>query len=272
MLRQPLTIVVVIASVYVLVCLLAYLFQSRMVFFPDRKLLGNPSAVGLAYEDITFKTSDGVEIHGWYLPADGAKRTLLFCHGNAGNISHRFDSLRIFNRLGLSVLIFDYRGYGRSQGMPPSEEGTYRDADGAYRYLVEQRGVEPSRIIAFGRSLGSAVAVELASRAEVGALIAESSFTSLPDVGQRAYPILPVKLLSRIRYDSKSRVGSIAAPKLFVHSRDDELIPFSLGRRLYEAASEPKQFAEIGGDHNSGFAVSGAQYTNALRSFLASLD
>lgn len=269
--RQLLTIAVFIACAYALVCVLAYVFQSRMVFFPDRKLVAKPSAVGLAFEDVAFTTADDVEIHGWFLPREGAAHTLLFCHGNAGNISHRFDSLRIFHELGLSVLIFDYRGYGRSAGGPPSETGTYRDADAAYRYLIDERGVDPSRLIVFGRSLGSGVAIELASRMPVGALIAESSFTSLPDVGQRAYPILPVKLLSRIRYDSASRVASIAAPKLFVHSRDDELIPFALGRRLFDEAAEPKHFVEIQGDHNSGFATSGAQYTAALRAFLESL-
>ena len=271
MLRQLLTILAFVAAGYAAICALAYIFQSRMVFFPDRKLVGEPSAMGLAFEDVLFKASDGIGIHGWFVPAVGARYTLLFCHGNAGNISHRFDSLRIFNELGLSVLIFDYRGYGRSEGVPPSEAGTYVDAEAVYRWLVDERGVDPSTIIVFGRSLGSGVAVELASRVECAALIAESSFTSLPDVGQRAYPILPVKLLSRIRYDSAARIDAVRVPKLFVHSRDDEIIPFSLGRRLFDAAPEPKTFLEINGDHNSGFVISRGQYIAGLAAFIDSL-
>jgi len=269
--RQPLNIVALVLAAYVLVCVLAYVFQARLVFFPDRAMVATPADIGLGFEEVFLPATDGPRLHAWFVPAPEARYTVLFCHGNAGNISHRLDSIRIFHDLGLAVLIFDYRGYGRSEGHP-SESGTYADAAGAYRYLVDERGVAPGDIILFGRSLGSAVAVELASRVEARALIAESAFTRLPDVGQRAYPVLPVKWLSTIRYDSLSRIGRVEVPKLFVHSTADDIIPYDLGRRLYEAASEPKQFVDISGDHNSGFIVSGGHYTDALRAFLDSLD
>ncbi len=192
---------------------------------------------------------------------------LLFCHGNGGNISYRLDSIDIFNRLDLSVLIFDYRGYGGSTGQP-SEKGTYRDAESAWRYLVELKKKKPEKIILFGESLGGAVAAEIASRHSAGGLILMSSFTSIPELGGRLYPFLPVKLLSKFSYATIDRIPAITAPKLIIHSPDDEIIPFDMGLTLYEKAAEPKQFLQIRGDHNEGILVSGELCVQGFKDFL----
>lgn len=256
------------AAVYVGISLSLYLFQSRLVFFPDRQMAATPKAIGLDYEDVYVQSGDGPRIHAWFVPAKNARYTLLFCHGNAGNISHRLESLLIFHRLGLSSLIFDYAGYGLSEGAP-SEAQTYRDAEAAWRYLVEERGMQPQSIVIFGRSLGGAVATWLAAKVNAAALITESAFTSVPDMGAALYPILPVRLLARIRYDTRERIRLVNSPVLTIHSRDDEMIPFAHGQALYESASEPKTFLEIRGGHNDGFLVSGDQYVRGIESFLA---
>jgi hypothetical protein len=197
--------------------------------------------------------------------------TLLFFHGNAGNISHRLDSIRIFADLGLDVFIFDYRGYGLSEGSP-SEPGTYRDATAAWRWLTGERGLAPGQILLFGRSLGAAVALELATRVEPAGVILESAFTSVPDLGAAIYPWLPVRLLSRYRYDNLGRIASVRAPLLVVHSRGDEIVPFRQGQALFAAASEPKRFLELQGGHNDGFLASGVGYRRGLAEFLAGVD
>lgn len=250
--------------------LFVFLYQERLLFLadlPGRQLETTPAALGLAYEPVTLTTRDRVRLHGWFLPAAQDRGVLLFCHGNAGNISHRLDSLQIFHELGVSILIFDYRGYGRSQGRP-TEAGTYRDAEAAWQYLVRERHVEPGRIILFGRSLGAAVAAHLASRHQPGALIMESCFTSVPDMAARLYPLLPVRLLSRFSYNVLDFVPQISSPLLVIHSRDDEIIPFSHGERIFAAARPPKTFLELKGDHNRGFLISGAHYVRGLAGFL----
>ena len=265
------TILFALLGAYLLACVLVFVFQARLVFFPDRAIVASPKHIGLDFEDVFFKTEDALRLHGWFVPAEGARDVLLFFHGNAGNLSHRLDSIRIFHDLGLSVFIIDYRGYGRSGGRV-GEKGTYRDARGAFRYLTEERQIEPSNIVYFGRSLGAAVAIELATEHEPKAVIAESCFTSLPDVGRRIYPWLPVRILARIHYDSVPRVAEITCPKLFIHSRDDEMLPIRLAERLYDAAVDPKAFLTIQGDHNSGFLASGATYIDGLIDFLGSLE
>lgn len=268
--RYPMTVAAIIVGCYLLLCAAAYVFQERMVYFPHRSLDGTPADLGLAYEDVRIDGDDDVTLHGWFVPGAG-ENVLLFFHGNAGNISHRLDSIAIFRSLGLSTLIVDYRGYGHSSGRI-SERGSYADARAAFRYLRDVRGIDPGRIVLFGRSLGSAVAIELATHERPRALIAESCYTSLTDVGARHYRLLPVRLLSRIRYDSVPRVAAIDCPKLFIHSRDDEVVPFTLARRLFEVAAEPKHFLEITGDHNAGFITSGRRYVEGLRQFLAAID
>lgn len=256
---------------YAILTISAYVFQPRMVYFPYPYLETTPEQVGLEYEDVNFQASDGVLLHGWYLPAAGAEFTLIFLHGNGGNISHRLESLKIFNHLGLDVLIFDYRGYGRSQGSP-TESGTYSDAAGAWEYLTETRGVDPTRIVIFGRSLGAAVATWLALQHGSRGLMIESAFTSIEDMGSHHYPWLPIRWLTRFHYNSLTRMPDIDVPLLVIHSRDDEIVPFKLGQRLFDAATNPKEFLELRGGHNDGFLRSGQSYVRGLRGFLESLD
>jgi len=267
MLVQLLTIA---AIAYVGLAAYLYLFQESYVFFPSRAVHATPAAVGLDYDDVRVETDDGVIIHGWFLPAAGARFTVLFLHGNAGNISHRLDSLRLFHRLGLNILIMDYRGYGRSQGRP-SEQGTYQDAEAAWRYLVRTRGIPPEQILVFGRSLGGGVATWLALEHPVGGLIIESTPTSVPDMGTEVYPFLPVRLLARLHYNTLRRIPDVNVPVLVIHSSDDEIVPARHGRRIFAAAREPKAFLAIRGDHNGGFLMSGEDYVKGLRDFIEGL-
>jgi uncharacterized protein len=242
-----------------------YFKQDSMIYFPDKEILQTPKNINLDYRKINFPTKDGVNISGWYIPAKPEKSTLLFCHGNAGNISHLTEYIRIFHEAGFSTLVFDYRGYGKSEGNP-SEEGTYSDAEAAWDYLIRQ-GNPPGKIIVYGQSLGGAVATEVAIRKNPAALIIESSFTSLPDLGADLYPWLPVKLLSKYQYSTVSKIGTIKFPKLIIHSPDDEIVPFQHGRIIYEKASQPKDFLEIRGGHNDGFLISSAIYKDGLMKF-----
>jgi fermentation-respiration switch protein FrsA (DUF1100 family) len=249
---------------------LALLFfnQSKMVYLPQRDMAASPTAIGLRYEEVSFKAKDGVRLHGWFIPSDSARGVLLFCHGNAGNISHRLDSISIFHRLGLSVFIFDYRGYGRSEG-EPTEEGTYSDAEGAWDYLIREKRTPPQSIVIFGRSLGGSIAARTAKNQPAGALILESAFSSFRDAAEDVYPWLPVRFLARYDYDTAAFVARIRCPVLIIHSRDDELIPFRHGERLFTAAKDPKAFLEIIGGHNDGFLRSGKPYMEGLDAFLS---
>ncbi|UZJ44449.1 alpha/beta hydrolase [Marinimicrobium sp. C6131] len=261
----------VLGSGYLALLILTWLLQGCMIHFPSRALKATPADAGLGYEELDLTTSDGERLHAWFVPAREARGVLLFFHGNAGNISHRLESLRIFHELGLEVLILDYRGYGRSSGRP-SEKGLYRDAEAAYDYLIEERKVPPEQLLVFGRSLGAAVGAHLASQRPVGGLILESGFTSVPDLGAELYPFLPVRLLARYRYDTREALSAVTAPVLVVHSRDDDIIPFSHGRALFEAAAEPRQFLELEGDHNTGFLRSRERYVRGLEQFLRTLE
>ena len=264
------TIIVTGVAIYVLIVIILWAFQSRLVYFPHRDIESTPSHAGMAYEMVSLQTSDGVTLSGWHIPSEDSDEILLFCHGNAGNISHRLESIGIFHRLGLSVFVFDYRGYGQSQGRP-DEEGTYLDAAAAWDYLVEKRRIDPGHIIIFGRSLGGAVAAWLAKERSPRGLILESSFTSIPDMGAETYPFLPVRLLSRFGYDTREYVGKVLCPVLIIHSRDDDLVSFHHGRELFEAANEPKEFLEIEGSHNDGFLMSAEKYQRELGRFISSL-
>lgn len=249
-----------------------YFYQPRLLFFPNipsREVKVSPDEVGLPYESVKLLvTGDNVQLDGWFIPAPQARGVVLFCHGNAGNISHRLDSLLLFNKLGLSTLIFDYRGYGRSQGKP-SEQGTYQDAEVAWQHLTQERDVPPQQIILFGRSLGAAVAAHLATIHTPGALIIESCFTSVPDIAADLYPFLPARLMSRLDYNAKEKLQNVGCPVLIVHSPNDEIIPYKHGRALYAAAKEPKRFLELRGGHNDGFLITGKAYRDGLDSFLS---
>lgn len=262
-------------GVYFALAALLYSFQGRLIHLPDtpgRQLEATPAAIGADWEDVQLTARDGVKLHGWYLPASAADApTLLFFHGNAGNISHRLDTLAIFRRLGVATLIIDYRGYGRSEGQP-TEAGLYLDADAAWQHLAHERHIPPERIVAFGRSLGGAIAAHLAAERPVGGLIVESAFTSIPDLGREQYPLFPVRTLARFQYPTREYIARTTAPVLVIHSPDDEIIPYHHGQSLYQAANEPKQFLAIQGGHNTGYLDSDAIYRQGLADFLASID
>lgn len=267
-----LKLILVIAAGYGLLVVIVYLMQGRMLYLanlPGRTLVTTPASRGMDYEDVSIVTSDGVRLHGWFI-AGQSSRVLLFFHGNAGNISHRLDSIRQFHELGLSVLIIDYRGYGQSEGRA-TEKGLYRDAEAAWRYLVEDRGVPASDVIVFGRSLGASVASRLAAEHRPLALIVESSFTSVPDIAGELYPWLPVRWLSRLSHATRDHVRDVRCPVLVVHSRDDEIIPFHHGEEIFAAANEPRTLLAIRGTHNDGFIRDERSYVAGLRAFLSGL-
>ncbi len=252
--------------------------EPRLLYHPNRVIEQTPDKVGLKYENITLTTSDDVQINGWFVPgenlaedADVTRLTVLFCHGNAGNISHRLEKIAVFRDLGVDTFIIDYRGYGRSEGQP-NEEGTYRDAQAAYEYLTQKRKLAPRSIVAYGESLGAAIAADLASKVEVRGLVLEEGFTSIGDVGQRMFPFFPVRWLVRNKYDTIAKLPGIHVPLLILHSRDDTLVDFSHSQRLFAAANEPKQFVELRGSHNDAFATSALTYRAALSKFFAALE
>ena len=251
---------------YFTIVALVFFLQSRLIYFPVRDVATTPQLRGLAFEQVRLQTADGPTLDAWFIPAASARGVVLFCHGNAGNISHRLDSIAIFHSLGLDTLIFDYRGYGRSTGRP-SEDGTYRDATAALRYLVDKRKISPDRIVVFGRSLGAAVATWLATQHQAAALIAESAFTSVPDLAADIYPWLPMRWVARFKYNSLDRIAQVEFPVLVVHSRDDEIIPFRHGQQLYDDARGRKRLLEIRGGHNDGFYASGVVYREGLDRF-----
>jgi fermentation-respiration switch protein FrsA (DUF1100 family) len=261
-------VIISLFGVYVVLGLVLFMFQSRLVYFPEKLMAATPHDVQLSYEAIYFKTRDGVELFGWYVPAPSGKGTILFCHGNAGNISHRLEVLQIFNRMGLSTFIFDYRGYGLSSGKP-TEVGTYLDSDAAWEFLVSRKGIPPDQIVVYGESLGGAVAARLAANHRPGALILASTFTSLPDLGAVLYPLFPVRLLSRFRYSTLEYARRVECPTLVIHSLDDEIVPFRCGRELYNAIAAPKELLSLEGNHNSGFRISGDVYTEGMQGFLS---
>ncbi len=245
-----------------------YLQQPSMTFFPYATLEQTPAEWGLAYEDVYLDTEDGVRLHGWYIPHHGAKQTLLFFHGNAGNISHRGSSVEIFHRLGLNVFIIDYRGFGKSQGKA-DEKGIYKDASTAWRYLTDKRKQNPNDIIVFGRSLGGVVAAQLAARVQPGGLIIESAFSSARDVANAVFPILSRLVFLRYDFNAVAYIKQVRSPVLVLHSPDDEIIPFRLGEKIFQAASEPKFFFRMKGGHNNGFVMSQPGYELALGVFVS---
>ncbi len=237
----------------VLIVVLLRWFENVQVYHPGRNMDATGRELGRPVEDVWFKASDGVELNGWFFPANTnsprAQLAILFCHGNAGNISHRLDMYSAMLATGVNVFAFDYRGYGQSKGSP-DEEGTYRDALAAYQWL-RTKGFADTNIVVFGESLGGGVATEVAVRERVGGLILQSTFTSIPDIGAELFPWLPVRLLGKIKYDTHSKLPGLRVPVLIMHSRSDDLIGYRHAERNFAAANEPKMFWEIKGGHNS---------------------
>jgi len=257
---------------------LLFLFQDKMAYYPQigREIHGTPREHGMDYEALTLGTADGERLDAWFVPVAQAHGVVLILHGNAGNISQRMDSIAMFHRLGYGVLIFDYRGYGRSSGKP-SEAGLYLDARSAWEHLTRERGIAPARIVLFGESLGGAVAAWLAAELvtqgrgpqdQPGALVLSSVFTSVPDLAADLYPWLPVRWLARMRYDTAAALAQIHCPVLVAHSPDDEIVPFRHGQKLFQAAAAPKVFLQLAGGHNDGFIFMRPDWVDVLAGFL----
>lgn len=245
------------------------LLEEKFIFFPDSTVDVTPRDAGLSFDEVFFTTSDGVRLHGWFVPYQGSKITLLWFHGNAGNISHRVENLKLLHaKVNISIFIFDYRGYGRSGGKV-SEEGTYGDATAALQYLRSRGDVDPKGIIFFGRSLGAAVAADLAAREDCLALILESPFISIREMARAAFPLLPIGPLLRTRYDVAGKIAKVRAPLLVLHGDRDEVVPYEQGKRVFEAAPKPKEFYTIrDAHHNDTYIAGGEAYFKAWKNFI----
>ena len=270
-LRLAMSILLWLAAIPLVLLVFLRWYEPRLIYLPWPEIERTPADLGWTYQDLDLSAADGARLHAWFLPAAApARATVLFLHGNAGNISHRFDKLAVLRALGVDILIVDYRGYGGSTGRP-SEAGTYLDADAAYTWLGKERQVDPQRIVLYGESLGAAIAVDLAAREPVGGLVLESVFSSGVDVATEMFPFLPVRLLLRNRYESSAKIDRVRAPLLIVHSREDEFFSWHHPQRLFDAANAPKRLVELHGGHNDAFLRSAQIYREALTTFLGSL-
>jgi hypothetical protein len=249
--RLAITIVAVLAAGHGAVLAGMSMLEEALIFFPAKYPEGLWQPKGLTYEDAWFTAADGTRLHGWYCPNANPRAVVLFAHGNAGNLSHRADALRIFQqRLGCSIMVFDYRGYGRSEGKP-SEAGILADARAARAWLAQRTNLSEDRLVLLGESLGGAVMVDLAAERGARGLILENTFSSLPDVAKYHLPWLPLKLLMRTRFDSLSKIDRYHGPLLMCHGTGDRTVPVELARKLFDRANEPKQLVIVpGGDHN----------------------
>ncbi len=249
-------------------------FELSQVYRPSRENYGDPTILQRPFEDVRFQADDGVALHGWFFPADaGSPRkdwVVVQCHGNGGNISGRLMHFQALLATGASLFAFDYRGYGQSAGSP-DEEGTYHDARAALRWL-EAQGFKPDNVIVLGESLGGGIGSKVATEAPIKALILERTFTSVPDLGAEIFPFLPVRMLGSIQYDTINRLAGIVAPILVLHGRDDEIVPFHHGEKLFAAAREPKMFRELEGGHNDTLLANRDRYVEALQDFFRTLE
>lgn len=248
-------------------CLFYPKIENFFVFFPETSFDLTPGDLHLNFKDVYFSTEDGKTLHGWFFPSDEDSPVLLFCHGNAGNISHRLDNVRLLLEKKLQVFIFDYRGYGKSSGRP-SEKGIYRDGLAAYDYLVQEEGLSSSNIILFGRSLGAAVAVDVSLKRDIRSIIIESAFISTKGMAKTMFlfslfsPILPAN------YNNLEKIAHIKVPKLFIHGEEDNIVPFSMGQKLFDASSAPKYFFRIkGAGHNDTYPLGGEKYFQIIATF-----
>lgn len=264
-------ILVALALALVFFFLMVRLLEPRFVFFPLKYPNGfwDVDTTQYALEDHFFTAEDGVKLHGWLWPKQDALATVLLFHGNAGNLSHRLDLMaRLRQALDAEIFIFDYRGYGRSEGHP-SEKGIYADGRAAYRYLVQELERPPEKLIFLGRSLGGVVAIDLAQSVPAAGIILESTFTSARDMARRMFGIIPVWWFMTIKFQSDAKIQSVKLPKLFLHGTQDTVVPMELGKKLYEIAPPPKKFVAIqGADHNDIYLTGGPTYYQAMREFI----
>jgi hypothetical protein len=267
--RIGLSIVRSILVAYLVVLLIMMCFEEAFIFHPDRYPQGDWRLPGAACENAWFQSADGVRLHGWYLPHDRSLATVLFCHGNGGNITHRADLAQLLHdRVGAAVLIFDYRGYGRSEGQP-SERGILADARAARAWLALRCGIPQREIVVMGESLGGAVAVDLAACDGAKALVLQNTFNALPDVAGYHLPWLPVRWLMHTRLDSAAQIGRYHGPLLQCHGDADRTVPYRFGEKLFQAANEPKQFITHHGlDHNDFLPL---PFFDTLKDFLEKL-
>lgn len=255
-----------IAIFYTIVCIYIYMAQDNMIFYPTDDVAVTPREVNLDYEEIFIKAGIKDSICTWFFPKEVnylTRKTILFADGNAGNMSYRLESVLFLNQIGANVLMFDYRGYWKSSGKP-SEEATYEDIMACYNWLVEVKGIKPDNIILFGRSLGGAVAIDLATKVKCAGLIVESAFTSAPDVAAHVFPFFPVRLLSKYKYESIKKMKNMNCPILVTHSIDDDIIPFKMGQILFDEAKEPKEFVQLSGGHNERGYLRDPAYMKAM--------
>lgn len=246
------------------------LFENKVIFHPARYPEGfwNPSSVGIPAQDIYFASEDGVKLHGWFIPNPNAVATLLWFHGNAGNISHRLDNIQRLKPLNLNIFIFDYLGYGRSEGVP-DEQGIYKDSRAAYKKVLAMDGVSVDSLFLFGRSLGGICAVETAMNHPARGLILESVFTNSADMSRQVFPLIPLGWAIRSKLDAIGKVPHLKLPKLFLHGTRDEIVPYDLGRKLFEQAGDPKTFYSIeGAGHNDTYILGGVGYYDVLNRFI----
>lgn len=263
--------IIVIVVAYLLLALLLYLFQAKFVYFPSKTISQTPSVLGLAYEPVTLLTADEVEISAWYVPRQDAVATLLFFHGNAGNVADRIEIIHQLHQLGFSVFMVDYRGYGNSAGTP-TEAGTYEDASAAWHYLRDHYGLREQDIIIYGHSLGGAIAAWLAAQHTPRALILEAAFSSFVEIAGEAYPYLPVSLLVRFGYDTRQSVSEVTVPVLIIHSTEDRVINYSHAQTLFDAAVGTKQLLTLRGSHDMAALEYPQQYRRGLMHFVTRLN
>ena len=242
--------------------------ESFFIYYPEASFETVPSDWQVTYEDVYFDAEDHTRLHGWFFPLPGNAPVILFCHGNAGNISHRLDNVKHLLDQGIQVFIFDYRGYGKSEGRP-SEKGLYQDGLAAYDFLVKRKHIAAQRIVPFGRSLGAGVAVEIALRREVRSLIIESAFTSTKEMAKTMFLFKPLSYFLPAHYNNLEKLGRVSFPKLVIHGEYDEIVPFSMGQNLYDSARPPKYFFPIkGAHHNDTYLVGGKIYFEKFTAFV----
>lgn len=252
---------------YAGLCGLAYKYQNKLIFFPHEFFHQDPSAAGLEFEDFELEVDSESTVTGWIVESESDAPWVLHFHGNGGNIAGRVDHLKLLHGFGFNAVVFDYRGYGKSKGIP-TEEGLVADGLAVVRYLVDEKDVNPRRLVYFGESLGGGVASAVAEVEEPRAMILKSTFTSVPDRGAEAYPFLPVRLLSKTKFDTKERIKNFLFPKLIIHSRPDTVVPYHHGQRLFQLSPEPKQFLEFHRDHNTSPLELGDQFERTVRDFV----
>jgi len=257
------------AIIFPLLWIYARVLERSRIFLPVKEITLTPDVLGLGYEDIYFTAEDKVKLNGWFISQPQAEYTVLFLHGNGGNISRRVEKALFLHELGLNLFLVDYRGYGNSQGRP-SEKGMYKDALAACRYLSENRAVHRDKIIVYGESLGGAAAIECACQPGLAGLIVEGTFCRGIDLARKAYPWIPAFFYS-IKFDSCSAVKNLALPKLFFHSKNDEVVPFAQGSKLYQAAPDPKTFVTTQGRHTAAFIDDRETFRTALKKFISGL-